>query len=426
MRMGRAARNRAAKKRKEARTKLVVAIRMFTWKVTALWCWLHILVAIVARRDIFSFWEARASGFVYRTLVTIGFASSNQRLLPIVSKLFWILCITQFSWAQLIGLSLYVLCAPVWFPLYLVFRKRLKNNQANQTIPPSKIELINTDFSVTAFLVASLAGWFALYGSSTSRFPLIVALVLTGSLFATRVYAAFTYTTGLDPDKGGLLATITMLPFALLLSFLRIIVTSGAPTVSNSRLEAQIRTQQFVLRLLRRVSAYLHGRDGRKRAALLVLFKYMTNLAILGFLTIAFWALAIKLYKVPALVSMSDALLASASHVIPGVPDADGIKVNAGIQAGISLTAWAIFVLYAGPVASVFPMLQERYMKHIADYYQTLRAIRVMLRRIINDFRGLLGQQANPINANVPSLSPTDSPTDDNASSASAEVDSAT
>ena len=330
-------------------------------------------------------------------LVAIGFASSNQRLLPVVAKLFWVLCISQFSWARLMGLSLYVLSAPVWFPLYLFFRKQLKNNQASQTVPPTNIELLNTDFSVTAFLVASLAAWFALYGNTTSRVPLMVALLLTGSLFATRVYAAFTYTTVLDPDNGGFLSKITLLPLALLLSFVRTIANSGA------------------------------GRDGRRRAALFVLLKYMTNLTILGVLTIVFWALAIKLYKAPTLVTISDALLASASHVIPGVPDAEGMKVSAGIQAGISLTAWAIFVLYAGPVASVFPMLQERYMKYVADSYTTLRAFRVMLRRLINDFSAILGgQKANPINANVPSLSPTASLADDDVSRSSAEVDSAT
>jgi hypothetical protein len=360
-------------------------------------------------------------------LVAIGFASSNQRLLPVVAKLFWVLCISQFSWARLMGLSLYVLSAPVWFPLYLFFRKQLKNNQASQTVPPTNIELLNTDFSVTAFLVASLAAWFALYGNTTSRVPLMVALLLTGSLFATRVYAAFTYTTVLDPDNGGFLSKITLLPLALLLSFVRTIANSGAATVPNSRLEAQILTQRFVLKLLRRISMYLRGRDGRRRAALFVLLKYMTNLTILGVLTIVFWALAIKLYKAPTLVTISDALLASASHVIPGVPDAEGMKVSAGIQAGISLTAWAIFVLYAGPVASVFPMLQERYMKYVADSYTTLRAFRVMLRRLINDFSAILGgQKANPINANVPSLSPTASLADDDVSRSSAEVDSAT
>jgi hypothetical protein len=346
-------------------------------------------------------------------LVAIGFASSNQRLLPIVSKLFWVLCITQFSWAQLVGLFLYVLSAPVWFSLYLVFRKKLKNAQAGQNIPAVKIELFNADFSLTACLVASLAAWFALYGNSTSRFPLIVALILTGSLFATRVYAAFTYTTLLDPDHGGFLATITRLPLALLGGFIRTITSSG---LTNSRIEAQVVTQRLVLTLLRWISVYLRGRGGRRRAALFVLLKYMTNLTILGILTVVFWALAIKLYKAPALVTISDALLASASHVIPGVPDAEGMKVSAGIQAGISLTAWAIFVLYAGPVASVFPMLQERYMKHIADSYTTLRAFRVMLCRLINDFSAILERQkANPINANAPSLSPTVPLTDDDA-----------
>jgi hypothetical protein len=177
----------------------------------------------------------------------------------------------------------------------------------------------------------------------------------------------------------------------LLLNFARNIVNSGSATVPNSTIDAQIHAQERVSRLLRWISLYLRGKSGRTRAALLVLFSYMANLVILGFLTVAFWALAIKLYSAPSHVNLSDALLASASHVIPGVPDAEGIKVSAGIQAGISLTAWAIFVLYAGPVASVFPMLQERYTREVAQHYTTLRAVRAALYRTKDDLRRLLG-----------------------------------
>ena len=43
------------------------------------------------------------------------------------------------------------------------------------------------------------------------------------------------------------------------------------------------------------------------------------------------------------------------------------------------MTAWLIFVLYAGPVASLFPSLQERYIKETAKLYTRLRLSRTAL-----------------------------------------------
>jgi len=377
---GRAAKNRATRKRLEARLRRLAFVKKCAWRLTALWCWLHIALAPTRASYILSHWESQLSAWAYRMLIAVGFAPSNQQLLPIVSKLFWILCITQFSWIRISGLASYIMLFPIWVPLRIIFRKTYRTALLQNKTPPNQKGLIDADFSLTSFLTATLLAWFVLYGNSTSRLPLITALILVGWLFGARVYDAFMYTTMLDVGSDGLLARIAKAPFDLLRKLVEQISTGGIKT--DDQLRASIKMQSRILRWLRRFSVYLHGREGRRRAALMVLLRYMTNLALLGILTILFWALAIKLYKSPMAISLRDAMLASASHVIPGVPDAETTKVSVGIQAGISLTAWAIFVLYAGPVASMFPMLQERYIKQVREHYETLRIARGLLYRV--------------------------------------------
>ena len=79
------------------------------------------------------------------------------------------------------------------------------------------------------------------------------------------------------------------------------------------------------------------------------------------------------------MASMSSSILASASHVIPGVPEPTSLAFPDWIKAANSVTAWMIFVLYAGPVASLFPARQERLVKRGMVLYERLRIARKTL-----------------------------------------------
>jgi ABC-type multidrug transport system fused ATPase/permease subunit len=148
------------------------------------------------------------------------------------------------------------------------------------------------------------------------------------------------------------------------------------------QLKAKVWTSSFLCWSFRLWSIYLHGKAARRRTALLALLRFMFNLALLGALAVLFWALAIKLVLVPAQVPLSQALLASASHAIPGVPDTSVLKIPAFIQTLDALTAWLVFVLYAGPVASLFPAFQEQAIRTSAANYSRLRSERVALCRL--------------------------------------------
>ena len=117
---------------------------------------------------------------------------------------------------------------------------------------------------------------------------------------------------------------------------------------------SSVRTWHISYRVLRFLSRWLYGRPARNRAALFVLIKYMSNLCVLGGLAILFWALVIRYFSLPGVIGMVPALLASSARVIPGIPEPSLLKFPDWIKASTSITAWMIFVLYAGPVASLF------------------------------------------------------------------------
>jgi hypothetical protein len=102
----------------------------------------------------------------------------------------------------------------------------------------------------------------------------------------------------------------------------------------------------------------------------------MFNLCALGSLAILFWALVIRYSTLPELTSMAPSILESSARVIPGIPEPNLPKFPDWIKVATSITAWMIFVLYAGPVASLFPVLQDRFVKQTSDLYGRLRVAR--------------------------------------------------
>jgi hypothetical protein len=141
---------------------------------------------------------------------------------------------------------------------------------------------------------------------------------------------------------------------------------------------------------LRFFSRWLYGRAARKRIALLVLIKYLANLSTLGFLSILFWAFVIKYSTAPDYIETTAALYASASRVIPGIPDSTGVHVDAWIQAAISITAWMIFVLYAGPVSSLFPAIREQSIEQAENIYKRLRTARKRMHPFLEQMRKIV------------------------------------
>jgi hypothetical protein len=291
--------------------------------------------------------------------------------------LLWVLLVTSFSWIQIIGLALYV----IFWPLVLFFLFRhgsaLKATYEQAMEKAQRLGTLPDRPVGTYFLMSCLIMWFVLYGDSSLRMPLFTAIILTGLLFTARVYRALAYT-ALDVPSGR--GRIDRYIESVMVQFKKGITSLvEKKTLDLNSLSASLWGWKLSYRVLRFFSRWLYGRPARNRAALLVLIKYMFNLCALGSLAILFWALVIRYSLLPDITGMVPALLASSARVIPGIPESNSLRFPDWIKVATSITAWMIFVLYAGPVASLFPVLQDRFVKQTSNLYGRLRIARKTL-----------------------------------------------
>jgi hypothetical protein len=383
----RLARNKSVRRRRDAARRVKWRVKAYLWRITAVWCWLHIASLVFLRRDIFAHLELLLFEGVHRTASLLGFEPGNIRLLPALLKTFWVLCITNFSWPELLGLLIYVALAPLILPVLTFFPKVRKQYESKKVEVVGQRGLFQTGFRLKLSLVAGLVAWFALYGGSSAKPPLMAALVLTGWLFAIRLARALPYTAIVGIGLDGPLDRVVHAAHQYLLNVIKQLL-SGKMTDEN--LKYSVKVQRWVLRKLRWISVYLYGGAAERRASILVLIRYVLDMSLLASLLILFWAIAIRLLSVPNFVGNSDAIMVSASHVIPGLAEPPGVKLSRVLELGIPFSAWIMFVLYIGPLASMFPAYQERYLKQIRIHYDNLRTVRGLLRRLSDSMQAVL------------------------------------
>ena len=357
--------------------KLLSILKRYAWRLTAFWCWAHSIFYLFGGKALLRSLHSDVFSEMIGVLSNLGFASGNAQLLPFVLRLLWILFITSFSWLQIVGLAFYVIFWPVVL-LFLVRHWETLEGIRSKTMDSQNFRSLRQDRPIWTYaLMTSLIAWFVLYGSSSLRTPLIVAIVLTGLLFSARVYRALVYTTLNDRTGRGWIDRYTAAAVVQLEGAVNNL--REKKTLDLNSLSASLWSLRLSQRILRFFSRWLYGRAARTRAALFVLVKYMFNLCVLGGLAILFWALLIRYSSAPPMPNVGASLLASASRVIPGVPEPNKLVYPDWIKAAASITAWMVFVLYAGPVASLFPVLQERFIKETSMLYVRLRIARKAL-----------------------------------------------
>lgn len=365
-------------------TRALKAAKSFAWRVTSLWVWLHFFSALVFGRDTLFQFEHYAGTAFLNFLVSIRFAPVNANLLRPVLKIAWILTITESSPIQMIGLIFYVIFAPFTVVIALAFRG-VGSAARPQTAAPKPAE---TPSSTKRNLLAMAAGaaWFLLYGASSNRLPILLGAFILGSILILRVRTALTYAQPASKTDNLVGGRWVM--------FVVNMANSEADKIRenahNTRVSAQMargiheRLRWFVGNAVRLV----HGRRGRERAALLLLFQYIWNFLMLGVLVTVFWAVVIRYAVLPRVVSLQTAFQASASHVLPGLPSPD-LLVPWSLTACISVTAWILFVVYAGPAASVFPSLQAAYADRAVLHLSVLKNVLKLQNRLVRSLRRL-------------------------------------
>lgn len=357
--------------------------KQFAWRLTAGWLWLVPVGVVFGFRSQAQKWEASLFLHLNDSLVALGFTPSRPAIFAVCLKGLWLFAICMFSWTQVLGFFLYVPILPIVLLYSIVLRKRVqpyrklreesfrKWRKAGASLPRRR-----WGYPLSCVLLL----WFVLYGQTSAKYPLLLALALTALLFCSRVGSALIFA---FPAHGSPGARIESMSYAA-----RKFISNSSESIKTGEvldkryLDLKVRFASFMLRIFRLWSAWFHGKGARRRTALLALLKFMFNLASLGAVAILFWAIAIKFALAPTQVPLSQALLASASRAIPGIPDTSALKIPATIRILDPLTAWLVFVLYAGPVASLFPIFQERAIISSAESYAKLRSERTALYRL--------------------------------------------
>jgi hypothetical protein len=335
-------------------------------------------------------WEDARFVELNGALMKLGFAPSNPYIFSICVKLLWMFAICEFLWIQVIGFFLYVPFLPLVLLRRVYLRKsfepyRKKREESLKASRKSGLIIPKRTWGFPLFCLLLL--WLVLYGQTSAPYPLFLALVLTALLFGSRAGRALTFALPAVNDKWVRVESASASARKFVAQSSENLKKGGF--LDKWQLNMAIWTGTFFLRVFRALSRWLHGKTARRRTALLVLMRFMFNLATLGGVSILFWALAIKLLLLPTQKSLLDALLASASCVIPGIPVPSAFKVPAAIQTFDSLTAWLIFVLYAGPVASLFPDFQKEAIARSVANYAKLRDVRKAMYRFLEPLRPL-------------------------------------
>jgi hypothetical protein len=136
---------------------------------------------------------------------------------------------------------------------------------------------------------------------------------------------------------------------------------------------------RFIYRILIRAAWVTRGSKGRNRAAIMVLLRYLFNLFTLGFATVLFWALVIRLNTKPTFMGLGQAILTSSARVLPGIEALPPSQLPQWVETGSSASAWILFVLYAGPAASIFPLIQQAYVNAMSEAHVKFRHAAIAL-----------------------------------------------
>lgn len=357
----------------------LAATKRWSWRLTAIWCWLHFFMWIFAGRDRFLKLENRAIFDIELGLSHIGFSPTNKAVFPVLLKVGWLALISGFSALQITWFFLVYLPS---FPLTVVilvffgkkWRDQLEKNRAKTGLSQSRPK--SRKFTIAT--IALLAAWILLYAGSNGRLPQMAGMVFAGILLIERFSAALSFAGPIEPVKSNLAEA-----FAETTSKLLHKDGEGGTPANSSKDEIPstviLGLQKWVYFLLRKAAWFTRGSKGRSRAAMIVLLRYLLNLFVLGCATVIFWALAIRLNVSGSALGLTQAVLASAARVLPGLTVPGGLHLPLWVEAGSSVSAWVLFVVYTGPAASIFPLVQQAYVNAMSEAHIKFRRAAIFL-----------------------------------------------
>lgn len=344
------------------------AWKKWSWRVTAAWCWSRVFLFLIFGADkLLSFENLTITRFEL-ALTFFGFSPSNKAIFPFLLKAVWLSLICEFSLTQvLFFITVYLFLFPM-IAVYQLFRWRSWQLNLRKNWPKPGLAISNANsFNFTNATIALLAAWLLLYGGANGRVPQLVGVILAGFFLVERVAVALSLAGPIEAVRNRWAEAFEK--------------TSINIRGRKATTPFELRWAQFIYRCLLKGAWFTRGSRGRNRAAMLVLFRYLWNLFILGFATVLFWALVIRLNMHHDFIGLGQALMTSSARVLPGVESPTALRLPQWVEAGSSASSWILFVLYAGPAASIFPLIQQAYVTSVSEAHRKFRhaAIELLL-----------------------------------------------
>lgn len=341
--------------------------KAWAWRITALWCWAHLLDWLVLRNGFLGVLENRGFAAIFNWLSRNGFHPSSEHVFEIVLKALWLATICTFSIALFGFFALYVALWPLLVPFIVRYRRTIAESREKGL---RKI-ISQPTLRPVPILGSGIIAWFILYDGTHSSGPLLVAVLLSAALLIVVVTKTFMYATSIEARAETRIHQIFRALSQSVIERLKGIKPEGPPL--KGQLKFSRGSTRFLLWCARKASILTYGRAGRRRAYLFVLGVYLLTLSLLGILTTLFWAFAIRYSLAPAYVPMREAILAASTHIIPGIDNLTGLRISPNLQVLASASAWLLLVLFAGPAASNYPALQHKFVREMRSANASIR-----------------------------------------------------
>jgi hypothetical protein len=189
-------RHKALRKRIRKVLRVPLVFKQFAWRLTASWLWIWAFAVVFGFRGHLHKLEDVLFLYPSISLTRLGFAPSDPAIFFVGVKLLWLFTICGFSWIQVVGFFLYVPFFPIVLLVRILLRNRLEPYQKIREESFKKSRKSGNPIPKRAWgfpLLCSLLLWFVLYGQTSARNPLFLALLLTALLFCSRVGSALTF-----------------------------------------------------------------------------------------------------------------------------------------------------------------------------------------------------------------------------------------
>jgi len=357
-------------------------LKRIAWRVTAIYVWLRI-ISLFFGGD--RFLQALTTFIITHAIAllgALGFVTVSGSHFGLVLKVGWVLIVTGFSPVQLAAFFIYLVSFPIWFLFYAFFRKEISQLRVQQGFKPG-LRPAKVRRPAVALFGSALLGWYALFGNTSSSRASYVAVFLSGVLMILLAYRAFRRAAPTSDSDATVLPNIERQALSVITNVGRLMAKykEALPALPE---RSDIYGNRKIYQGLRYYFVSLAANMRRKRIYTILVLHYALSLIFLDASAVLFWTFAIKAIS-PAQFQLSQCLLVSVSHFLPGiVPPAMPSPLPMWVALGPGFTALVLLGIYVGASASLLPGKQAAYAQRAQTTYLCIRkcvaAIKMYLR----------------------------------------------